>query len=97
MWDLLGEGVDVPAIECVSMGRLTDSYALYAQQFGRALRLLDGKTQATILDHVGNWERHGLPDRDRDWSLDRRERRGAYNVMEGRELLRACTGCTRAF
>jgi DNA repair protein RadD len=95
--DLLGEGVDVPAIECVSMGRLTDSYALYAQQFGRALRLLDGKTQATILDHVGNWERHGLPDRDRDWSLDRRERRGAYNVMEGRELLRACTGCTRAF
>lgn len=38
--DLFGEGVDVPAVEVVSMARPTASYALYAQQFGRALRLL---------------------------------------------------------
>lgn len=73
--DLLGEGVDVPAIEVVSMGRPTESYALYAQQFGRALRPMENKSHAIIIDHVGNTLRHGLPDGARDWSLDRRERR----------------------
>lgn len=73
--DLFGEGFDLPAIEVVSMARPTQSYALYVQQFGRALRLLDGKVYAIIIDHVGNVERHGLPDARREWSLDRRERR----------------------
>jgi DNA repair protein RadD len=36
--DCLGEGVDVPAIEVVSMVRKTASFQLYAQQFGRSLR-----------------------------------------------------------
>lgn len=96
--DLFGEGFDLPAIEVVSMARPTQSYALYAQQFGRALRLmiseiLSGawdtytdeqrrafiaaslKPKAIIIDHVGNVERHGLPDRRQEWTLDRRERR----------------------
>lgn len=38
--DLFGEGFDLPAIECVSMARPTASFALYSQQFGRALRLM---------------------------------------------------------
>lgn len=38
--DLFGEGVDVPACGCVIMCRPTASYALFSQQFGRALRLL---------------------------------------------------------
>lgn len=38
--DCLGEGVDVPAIEVVSMVRKTASFQLYAQQFGRALRTM---------------------------------------------------------
>ncbi len=75
--DLLGEGVDVPAIECVSMARPTASYSLYIQQFGRALRLLDGKKFAIVIDHAGNVMRHGLPDAKREWTLDRREKRGA--------------------
>lgn len=40
--DLFGEGFDLPAIEVVSMGRPTESFALYSQQFGRALRLMIG-------------------------------------------------------
>lgn len=36
--DVLGEGVDVPAIEVVSMARHTASWQLFCQQFGRALR-----------------------------------------------------------
>lgn len=38
--DLFGEGFDLPAIEVVSFGRPTFSFALYSQQFGRTLRLL---------------------------------------------------------
>lgn len=38
--DLFGEGFDLPAIEVVMMARPTASYSLYAQQFGRGLRLL---------------------------------------------------------
>jgi DNA repair protein RadD len=73
--DLLGEGVDVPAIEVVIMARPTQSYALFAQQFGRALRPLPGKERAIIIDHVDNVIRHRPPDKPRIWSLDRRERR----------------------
>lgn len=73
--DLFGEGFDLPAIEVVSMARPTQSYGLYCQQFGRALRIMEGKSHAIIIDHVGNVERHGLPDAPREWSLDRRERR----------------------
>lgn len=36
--DLFGEGFDVPGVEVVSMARRTDSFALFSQQFGRALR-----------------------------------------------------------
>lgn len=74
--DLFGEGYDLPAIEVVSMARATQSLSLFMQQFGRALRILDGKNRAIIIDHVGNVVRHGLPDRPRVWSLDRRESRG---------------------
>jgi len=38
--DLFGEGVDVPACEVVMMVRKTESWPLFVQQFGRALRLL---------------------------------------------------------
>lgn len=38
--DCLGEGVDVPAIEVISMVRKTASWQLMCQQFGRALRVM---------------------------------------------------------
>lgn len=75
--DLFGEGFNLPAIEVVSMARPTQSYSLFAQQFGRALRILEGKEVAIIIDHVGNVQRHGLPDRPRVWTLDGRERRSS--------------------
>ena len=75
--DLFGEGLDIPAVEVVSMARATESYGLYVQQFGRAVRLQDGKLKAIIIDHVSNVLRHGLPDAPREWTLDRRERRSS--------------------
>jgi DNA repair protein RadD len=94
--DLLGEGVDVPALEVVSMARPTQSYGLYSQQFGRALRPLPGKSHAIIIDHVGNVMRHGLPDVPRTWSLDRRERRGRSVALDV-EPIRTCFECISVY
>lgn len=94
--DLFGEGFDLPAIEVVSMARPTQSFSLYAQQFGRALRLLDGKPHGIIIDHVGNVARHGLPDAHREWSLDRREKRGRSTVSDVMPI-RVCPKCTGAY
>jgi DNA repair protein RadD len=94
--DILGEGVDVPAIEVVSMARPTQSYALFAQQFGRGLRPLPGKSHAIIIDHVNNVLRHGLPDSPRQWSLDRRERR-SRTTTEDVIPLKTCLKCLSVF
>jgi superfamily II DNA or RNA helicase len=117
--DLFGEGFDLPAIEVVSMARPTQSYALFVQQFGRALRLMidaglyphwDGysneerrahiaassKPHAIIIDHVGNVERHGLPDARKEWTLDRREKRSKGGASDAIPV-KACPACTAVY
>lgn len=94
--DLLGEGVDVPAIEVISFARPTNSICVFFQQFGRALRPMPGKSHAIIIDHVGNVLRHGLPDRPRTWSLDRRERRGR-GAPDDAIPVRSCISCTAVY
>lgn len=117
--DMFGEGVDVPAMEVVSFARPTDSFNLYAQQWGRPMRLMipehlkaswdtlgnegrkkaiagSSKPKAWILDHVGNMLRHGgPPDKEREWTLDRRERRGSKK--SDAIPIRICTECLQAF
>lgn len=91
---LIGEGVDIPAVEVVSFARPTQSYALYAQMFGRALRPFEGKSHAIIIDAVSNVMRHGLPDAPREWSLDRRERRSGKSEVS---TVRVCTACAAVY
>lgn len=91
---LIGEGVDIPAVEVVSFARPTQSYALYAQMFGRALRPFEGKSHAIIIDAVSNVMRHGLPDAPREWSLDRRERRTGKSEPSA---VRVCTACAAVY
>ncbi len=74
---LFDEGFDLPAIEVVQDAYPTQSYGLFSQRFGRMLRLMDGKKYGIYSDHAGNVKRHGLPDAPRQWSLERREKRGA--------------------
>lgn len=95
--DLFGEGFDLPAIEVVSMARATESYGLYVQIFGRALRLLAGKEFALIIDHVGNVIRHGLPDAPKKWSLDRRDKKASKAKDPDEIPVRACTSCTAIY
>lgn len=94
--DLLGEGVDVPAIEVISMARPTQSYAVYSQQFGRALRPMPGKSHAIIIDHVNNVIHHGLPDSPRVWSLDRRDRK-SRSIPDDIIPLRTCIECLAVY
>lgn len=95
--DLFGEGVDVPAIEVVSMARPTKSYGLYCQQFGRGLRLMGGKEYALIIDHASNVVRHGLPDMEREWSLDSRGSTPRSKKPEDDIPLRYCVACTQPY
>jgi hypothetical protein len=91
--DLFGEGFDVPVVEVVSMGRPTMSYGLFVQQFGRALRLFEGKTHGIIIDHVSNVKRHGLPDAPRTWTL-RAEERGKRLPKDPDEIaVKRCVEC----
>ncbi len=69
--DLFDEGLDVPGIECVQLGRATASLSKFLQMVGRGLRPQKGKDHLIIIDHVGNVNRHGLPDARRNWTLDR--------------------------
>lgn len=90
--DLFSEGLDVPDAEVCIMLRPTKSLSMYLQQVGRVLRPMPGKT-ALILDHAGNIARHGLPDDDREWSLDGREARKRAADSESVMPVRQCPRC----
>ena len=94
--DLFGEGFDLPAIEVVSMARPTKSYSLFSQQFGRALRPLEGKSHAIIIDHVGNVVEHGLPEFNEKWTLGYyTEKKGTSS--SGLPLYKVCPACTEVY
>jgi len=95
--DLFGEGFDLPALEVVSFARPTMSYSLYVQQFGRVLRLLEGKLYGIIIDHVGNVDRHGLPDKKQFWTLDRREKARRNKHDPDLIPLKTCSKCSGKF
>lgn len=94
--DLFDEGFDVPACDVVIMARPTMSLAKYLQMIGRGLRPQPGKT-ALIVDHVSNVVRHGLPDRPRMWSLDRRSKRGKSGKDPDELELTVCKKCLKPY
>ena len=92
--DVISEGFDVPGIVGAILLRPTQSLGLYLQQVGRALRTAPGKEAAIILDHVGNSQRHGLPDDPREWSLlGRGERKGKGAKDPDDVAIRQCPSC----
>lgn len=84
--DLFGEGLDVPDCECVVLLRPTQSLTLYIQQSMRSMRYMPNKT-AIIIDHVGNCYLHGLPDDDRQWTLE------SKHIQETAVKIRECSNC----
>ena len=86
--EILGEGLDVPAVGAVILLRPTMSLTVHLQQIGRGLRPAPGKRELVVLDHAGNVARHGLPDHDRVWTLD-----GVEERRPGETRVKTCPGC----
>lgn len=54
--DVLNEGVDFPFVEGLLFLRPTESKRIFFQQLGRGLRRFTGKTEAVVLDFIGNFK-----------------------------------------
>ena len=85
---VLCEGWDCPPVKCLVIARPTKSLSLWMQMAGRILRP-HGGIAPLILDHGGNVDRHGLPHKDRDWSLDTK----AGVAKPGEPPMRVCKDC----
>lgn len=88
--DLFGEGFDVPDCEAVVLLRPTKSLTLHIQQSMRSMRADPNNPDkvAIILDHVGNYTRHGLPDDKREWTLAAKKKR-----KENKINVKQCPNC----
>ena len=95
--DIISEGTDVPAVAAAILLRPTQSLGLYIQQVGRALRTAPGKEKAIILDHVGNVMRHGMPDQDREWTLEGIDRNSNKAANDNVPSVKQCEKCYAAF
>lgn len=56
--NVLTEGYDNPAVDCIVMARPTQSSGLYMQMLGRGTRLFPGKSDCLVLDVVDNHSKH---------------------------------------
>lgn len=88
--NVISEGFDVPAADCIIMGRHTRSVTMYLQQVGRALRYQEGK-EAVIIDQAGNHAECGLPNTPRTWTLKGRKKRKPKPEEE--RSVRVCSHC----
>jgi superfamily II DNA or RNA helicase len=109
--DICGKGWDCPELECLVDAKPTMSLARWLQFIGRGLRIERGignlieaqalglpihKKEILLLDHAGNVLRHGMPDEDREWSLDGAE--GVKRVSNDTVApVRTCKACWMVF
>ena len=93
---IISEGISIDEVSCCMLLRPTESVALGIQQMMRCMRYLPGKT-AKIIDCVGNYTRIGLPDDDREWSLDKPLRKRRELNPEGNFYIRCCPECYLTF
>lgn len=94
--DLISEGFDVPDCGCAILLRPTKSLTLYIQQSMRCMRYQSGK-KAVIIDHVGNYARFGMPDDDREWTLDKKSRDKQAQCEQNSVKAVICPECFRVF
>lgn len=83
---LVSEGFDCPSLDGVILARPTQSLCVARQQAGRALR---PPGPVILLDHVGLWENHGLPDEEETWTLDDRRQANTCSVAPSK----LCPSC----
>ena len=79
---VLDVGFDFPEIETLIQARPTASLVVHLQQLGRGCRPAAGKPDFVVLDHAGNFERHGFLADDRTWTLDGIEKKPREAVQK---------------
>jgi superfamily II DNA or RNA helicase/HKD family nuclease len=89
--DVLGEGVDVPAVDTVLLLRPTQSATVLTQQIGRGLRHHAGKAALTVIDLIGQQHRRFRFDTKLRALIDPRNGRLVDQAAEGFPYLPA--GC----
>lgn len=87
--DLISEGLSVDDCNCCILLRPTQSIILHVQQSMRSMRYQPNKT-AIIIDHVGNYLRHGLPSDVREWELTEQQKK---NMEKATNCVRQCEKC----
>ena len=95
-FSILGEGLDISDCDMVMILRKTASLNLFIQMSMRCMRYQKGKT-AYIYDFCGNAFEHGLPDDDRQWSLDSKAKMSRNESSEPDILVRQCKSCLRVY
>lgn len=92
--DIVSEGFDLPACDAGFFLRPTKSLTLWLQQIGRTLRPAPGKT-AYLFDHAGNTRRLGLPDDEREWTLEGLRKKA--KKKDDKEKVRVCPECNETY
>jgi DNA repair protein RadD len=94
---VLTEGVDAPFVEVLQVLRSTASVGLHLQIIGRGSRPAPGKSTCIILDHAGNFRRHGFSEDERDWEAEAEAQLKTTRRTERKRPPRArtCPGCRR--
>lgn len=94
---IIAEGISIDEVTCCMLLRPTESVALGVQQMMRCMRYMPGKT-AKILDLVGNYTRGpGLPDDEREWSLEHPITKRNRTNQNGDFYIRCCPECFLTF
>ena len=91
--NLFSAGFDVPGVDVIIDAAPTKSVSMYLQRAGRGSRPFAGKEFCIHLDHAGNVFRHGLPDQDREWSLEGRPKRKGKRKDDDSVPICQCPEC----
>ncbi|MGY2133634.1 DEAD/DEAH box helicase [Hymenobacter sp. HD11105] len=91
--NLLTEGFDLPAIECVLLNRKTKSKALYLQMVGRGLRPAPGKDCCLVIDQGGNVREFGPVEHPEEHALEMTADRKKGGGAKGAPPMKSCPMC----
>lgn len=86
---VMREGIDLPFIRVGIMATIFGALTSYLQSGGRIIRGDKGKSECILIDHGGNWWRHGSLNADREWKLgdtnNMKAAERAEKIREGQE------------
>ncbi|MGB5289550.1 MAG: Hint domain-containing homing endonuclease [Ignavibacteriaceae bacterium] len=93
---VLREAIDMPWLYHCILATCMGAESTYLQSVGRLQRFFAAYSHVMLADHGGNIDRHGMPDEDRNWSLDdtnntrRKERKERIKNTQGAEAEPIC-------